>query len=129
MIKKIKTGFTLIEVIISMAIILVLFSLLLMESNTLSISRSQQYEDIAYHIANKQMESLRATAFSDLPASADISDLSLDQLPSGSGNFTINDYSGYTGMKEIEVTVNWSVNNVAKSIVIKTLAGSGGINP
>ena len=126
---KKEIGFTLIEVIISIAIILVLFSLVLMELNTLGIGRSQQYESVAYHIANKQMESLRAITFQDLPDSGNISDPNLAQIPSGSGNFTISDYSGYTGIKEIIVTVNWTVNNVVKSVVIKTLAGSGGINP
>ena len=124
----IQSGMSLIEIIVSIFIILVIFNLCLMEINALTISKKQRHENIAYHIANKKMEDLRATPFASLPSSGTISDLQLTQIPSGSGNFTVNNYTGYTGVKELVVTVNWSDGN-SKSVVIKTLAGNGGINP
>ncbi len=126
--KNSQGGFSLIEVIISMFILFVLFDLLIMEINLLKISQKQRYENIAYHIANQQMENLRATPFASLPSSGNISNAQLLQIPSGAGNYTVNDYSGYSGMKELVVTVIWN-DTISKSVVIKTLAGSGGINP
>src|SRR3989344_3060376 len=89
-----------IEVIVVLFIVIVLFDISLMEVNALSIMRKQRYENVAYHIANKEMEGLRATAFASLPSSGTISDPLLSQIPSGSGNFTVSDYSGYSGLKE-----------------------------
>ncbi len=126
--KKFQSGMSLIEIIICLCIILIIFDLCLAEVSSLNISRKQRYEDIAYHIANKQMETLRATVFASLPGSGNISDSSLQQIPSGSGNFTVNSYSLYSGMKEIIVTVSWN-DGKGESVVLKTLAGTGGINP
>lgn len=127
-IENLQGGMSLIEIIISMFIILVIFDLCLMEVSALAISRKQRYEDIAYHVARKQMENLRATTFANLPNSGSISDSLLSQIPLGSGNFTVSDYSGYSGIKEIVVTVNWN-DGSNRSMVVKTLAGNGGINP
>ena len=121
-------GFSLIEVVISMFIILVLFDLCVMEINALKISQKQRYEDVAYHIVTKQMEGLRSINFASLPSSGTISDTQLTQIPLGAGNYTVNDYSGYAGMKELVVTVTWN-DGVSKSVVMKTLAGIGGVNP
>lgn len=123
-----QSGITLIEVMISMFFVVAIFVLFLAAMNTVALTKKLNYEDIAYHIANKQMETLRETAFTSLPASGSISDPLLSKLPSGSGSYTTTNYSAYSGMKEITVTVNWNVGG-AKKIVIKTLAGSGGINP
>ena len=125
--KSIQAGMSLVEIIISMFLILILFSLLIMEFGTLSISRGQRYENIAYHVANKQMESLRSTSFSSLPSSGTISDSLLEQIPSGSGSFNVNDYPDYTGLKELVVTVTWS-DGTSKSVVLTTIAGNGGLN-
>ena len=126
--RNLQAGVSLIEIIISIFIVLVIFDLCLMEVTTLNIGRKQRYEDVAYHVANKQMESLRATNFASLPGSGTLSDPMLGQIPSGSGSFSVSDYPGYSGMKELVVTVNWN-DDSNKSVVIKTLAGNGGINP
>ena len=125
---NLQQGFSLVEVIILIFIVAILFNLAIMEVQTLVISHRQQYEDIAYHIANKEMESLRATSFSSLPSSGSISDAQLNQIPSGSGSFTVTDYAGYSGLKKIVVTVIWN-DGSSKSVVINTLAGKGGLNP
>ncbi len=122
-----QQAMTLVEVIIVIFMISILFILVILETNTLAITRKQTYEDIAYHIANKQMETLRGDSFASLPASASISDSNLSQLPSGSGNFTITNYAGYTGMKDFTVTVSWN-DGTSKSVVLETLASSGGVN-
>ena len=119
---------SLIEVVISMFMIAVLFVFYTAALNTVALSKKLRFENLAYHVANKQMEVLRDTAFSSLPSSGTISDSQLSQIPSGAGSYTISSYPGYGGMKEIVVTVIWN-DGIAKSVVLRTLAGSGGINP
>lgn len=126
--KKSQSGLSLIEVIISMGILLALFALYVAALNTLTATKHLRFENLAYHVANKKMEELRGTAFASLPSSGTISDAQLAEIPSGTGSFTIANYAGYSGMKEMTVTVTWT-ERVAKSVVIKTLVGTGGINP
>jgi competence protein ComGC len=123
-----QSGASLIEIIVTMFMIFVLLILYVSALNTATLTRKLRYENIAYHVANKQMESLRATALDSLPSSGSISDPQLSQIPSGSGNFTVDDYPGFGGMKEIVVTVTWD-DGQPKQTVFRTLAGSGGINP
>lgn len=125
---NLQQGFSLVEMIVLIFIVGILFNLVIMEVESLIISRKQKYEDIAYHIANKEMESLRATSFDDLPSSGNISDTQLNQIPSGSGNFTVTDYTGYSGLKQLTVTVVWN-DGSSKSVVLNTIAGKGGLNP
>jgi len=127
-IKDHQSGVSLIEVIISMFMLSVLLVFYISALNTVALTRKLRYENLAYHAANKQMEVLRDTAYASLPASGTISDPMLAQIPSGAGSFTVSNYPGYGGMKELVVTVTWNVG-VAKSVVLRTLAGSGGINP
>jgi hypothetical protein len=93
-----------------------------------TITKKLRYENLAYHVANKQMETLRSTSFDSLPASGSISDSMLSQIPQGAGSFTISDSGTYSGLKELTVTVTWN-DGIAKQVDIYSLAGSGGINP
>ncbi|MBI4363660.1 MAG: prepilin-type N-terminal cleavage/methylation domain-containing protein [Candidatus Doudnabacteria bacterium] len=123
-----QKGMSLIEVIVSMFMLAVLLTLYAGALNTVAQTKKLKYENLAYHAASKKMEELRATTFASLPPSGTISDPMLSQIPSGSGSFTVFDYGPYSGIKEIIVTVSWN-DGKAKSVVLKTLAGSGGINP
>lgn len=96
-----EKGFSLVEVIIGMSLIAILFTILILEVNILDISRRQRYGDIAYHIANIQMESLRSTSFEELMESGTIVDDQLAQIPYGAGNYSVADYPGYEGVKKL----------------------------
>ncbi len=127
--KQRQRGSSLIEMIVVILIVLILFDLAILEAQSLILVRKQQYEDIAYHIANKEMESLRATSFDSLTnSSGSISDTQLNLIPSGSGTFTIADYSGYSDLKQLIVTVTWN-DGSSKSVTLNTLALKGGLNP
>jgi len=123
-----QAGLSLIEVVISMFMLSVLLVFYASALNLVALSRRMRNENLAYHVANKQMETLRDTPLAALAASGSINDPMLTQLHSGTGNFTVADYPGFTGMKEMVVTVSWN-DGANKSVVLKTLAGSGGINP
>jgi prepilin-type N-terminal cleavage/methylation domain-containing protein len=126
--QKKQSGMTLIEVVMSLAIIGGLLVLYSAAFNVSVYTKRMKHENIAYHVASKKMEELRSTPYDSLPASNTFTDTQLNQLPSSSANFTIGNYSTYTGMKEITVTVNWN-DGRARNIVVRTLSGSGGINP
>ncbi len=119
---------TLIEVVISMFMLTTMVVFYAAALNTLAITKKQTYENTAYHVANKQMESLRNTSYASLSSSGTISDALLSQIPSGAGSYTVSNYSGYTGVKEIVVTVTWN-DGQSKQVVLKTLTQSGGLNP
>ena len=121
-------GFSLIEVILSMFMVVVLFLLYVSALNLVALLKKVKMEDIAYHIANKQLETLRETPFASLPASGTITDTDLSTIPQGSGSYTVAAYAPLNKMKEITVTVNWN-DGSSKNITIKSLAGTGGINP
>jgi prepilin-type N-terminal cleavage/methylation domain-containing protein len=123
-----QRGISLIEIIICMFMIGVLFALYTAAINTVAHTKKLRYDNLAYHVANKKMEELRATSYASLPASGTIVDAMLSQIPSGSGSFTTIDHAGFSGLKEITVTVSWD-DGQAKQVQLKTLAGSGGINP
>jgi type II secretory pathway pseudopilin PulG len=123
-------GMSLIEVIVSMFIIFVLFLLYVAALNTTVLIKENNNEDIAYHIANKQMETLRETPYTSLvnTAGTAIPDTLLNKIPSGSGTYTIDDFSSMTGIKEFTVTVIWN-DGTSRNIVLKSLSGNGGLNP
>lgn len=125
---KNQNGYSLIEVIICLFMIGVIFVLYASALNIVAITRKLRHENLAYHIANKQMEYLRGFGYEDLPASGVIADPMLAEIPSGAGNFSVDDYPGHSYMKEIVVTVTWT-DPVSKQVVLKTLSGLGGINP
>lgn len=123
-----QKGASLIEIIISMFLLMVLFVLYISAQNTVVSTRKLRYENIAYHAANKKMEELRGTPLEFLSASGAISDPMLSQIPSGGGNFVVADHIGFSGLKELTVTVTW-YDGINKQVQLKSLAGSGGINP
>jgi hypothetical protein len=111
-----------------MFLIVVLFILYLAAANTVAVIKKVKYEDIAYHIASKQIEYLRKIPYNSLPASASFSDSQLSKIPSGAGNFTVTNHATLSGVKELTVTVTWN-DGIPKQVVFKTLSGKGGINP
>ncbi|OGE82787.1 MAG: hypothetical protein A3B10_03900 [Candidatus Doudnabacteria bacterium RIFCSPLOWO2_01_FULL_44_21] len=124
-----QKGLSLVEVVVSMGVLVALFALYAVALNTTTLTKKLRYQNVAYHVANKKIEELRGVAFVSLPPSGTISDSLLSQIPAGSGSFTVVDYSEFSGLKEITVTVTWNEGAIAKQVLVKTLAGSGGINP
>ncbi len=126
--KNSQAGLSLVEVIVSMLMIAVILVLYASALSMVNASRKLRYENLAYHIANTQMETLRQVPYSSLSGSGTISDALLSQIPSGSGSYDVASYPGYTGLKEITVTVTWN-DGLSKQVQLKTISGNGGLNP
>jgi prepilin-type N-terminal cleavage/methylation domain-containing protein len=126
--KNKQSGMTLIEVLVSIFMVGALIVLYSAAFNVLIFTKRMRNENVAYHIASKQMEEIRSTTYASLPASNSFNDPLLAQLPSGTANFTVINYVGYNGVKEVVVTVGWN-DGRARTTQLRSLFGTGGINP
>ena len=119
---------SLIELLISIAMIgglIVLYSSLF---NVSVMTKRMRNENLAYHIASKKMEELRSTPFASLPTSGPFTDPQMNQLPAASASYIQDPYSTYSGMLEVVVTVSWN-DGRARNVTLRTVMGTGGINP
>jgi type II secretory pathway pseudopilin PulG len=125
---RLLTGFTLIEIIISLALImvtLVLFGAAMMNLPLIKHSRGQ---NIAYHAAAAEIELLRNTNFASLPVSGPFTNSGLANLENASGSLAISNYEGNAMIKKIIVTVTWYEESAAKTITLETLISNNGLN-
>ncbi|MBX4204983.1 MAG: hypothetical protein KW788_02200 [Candidatus Doudnabacteria bacterium] len=124
-----QEGMSVIEIMVAVFLIFVMFVVYLSALNTIKLIKQSNYSDRAYHIANKQMEDIRAIPFASITnGTTPISDPELTSLPLGTGSYTITDNGAMTGVKDVVVTVSWTDSNT-KSVVLQTRIGNGGINP
>ena len=122
-------GFSLIEVIIALALVLVTLLIFGVAVSSLPLARGARDQNIAYHIAGKKLEDLRHTAFAQLPPSGSFSDPALANLPSGAdANLTVANYQSSSSIKQATVVVSWTENGTAESVTMDTLIASGGIS-
>lgn len=123
---KKQKGFSLLEIVISIAIIAGLFMLYTVVIGNAFLSKTTKQKDIALKIATHTIEGLRNGGYDALPASGSFSDDNLSRLPSGSGNITVSDYNDMT--REVVVTVSWvdsSGNNQSMSLSTLILQAGG----
>ena len=135
--KKNQAGLSLIEVLISMLLISVLFVLFQSALNSVILVRQTSKEDLAYHVASKEMEALRGVSYASLTNANSVTCTSdpgdpisqmLGQIQGSCVYSVTSDYGGMSGVKQITVTVSWT-DRILKQVTVQTLAGSGGINP
>lgn len=131
--RKLHRGFTLIEVVLAIFVILAIVTILLIASGSYTTSRGSNLQGIAAKIASRQMENLRNTDFASLPstcispAGCTFADTDLSRLTSGSAKQTIDPYQSSADMKLITIQVNWTVSGAAKQSKIETLIYKNGI--
>ena len=112
-------GFSLIEIIVSLFIVLMLImasQAMLFGTPLVRLARDQ---DIALTIAQNELEGLRGGGYDALPASGSFPDPLLSSLSSGSGNVSISDFTAQT--KEVVVTVSWDEGDRPQSQSLSTL--------
>jgi prepilin-type N-terminal cleavage/methylation domain-containing protein len=125
--KKNQSGFSLIEVVVSIGIIAVMVLLYFAMFSSVSLAKHAKNRDIALKIANHEMESLRGLGYDALPASGSFSDASLSSLTSGAGSVAVSAYNAQT--KEVTVTVTWNESSGSQSVSLSTLiVNSGGLH-
>lgn len=109
-------GFSLIEVVISLAIIATAFVAASALLSTATLGRETGDKTLGLAIASNEMETLRAGGYASLPSSGSFSDARLADLPSGAGALAISDWN--TKTKEVVVTVSWEEPAVAATSTV-----------
>lgn len=120
-------GFSLIETVLSMFVILAIISVLFTVSATYKTSRKSNLQGVATEIAARQIETLRNTAYDSLPGSGSFNDSSLSKLPSGTANQTITAYQSSTDVKQVAIQIMWTEGGIQKTLNMDTLIYRNGI--
>lgn len=122
-----QKGFSVIEVVVSLLIFGLVLLIYNAAINTIALSKNAKYQQIAYRIANTEIESLRATAFASLPSSGSINDPLLSTLPHGAEALTVTSYD--TRTKQINVVVTWTEpeGSAGRTVSLSTLITKGGL--
>ena len=68
--RKSHLGFSLIEVIVALALTIVTIVIFGAAVSSTPLTKTAKYQNIAYHVAEKKLEELRNTDFNSLPPSA-----------------------------------------------------------
>ncbi len=126
---RVVTGFTLIEVIIALALLMATIIIFSSVLSSIPLTKAARNQNLAYHIAAKKIEELRNTPFNSLPSSGSFSDPALNKLENASGALTVADYEGASDIKKVTVTVVWTDPvGPAKSVALETLMSKNGLN-
>src|SRR3989344_7352490 len=115
-----KQGFTLIEILLTLLIILAMVSILFSASGTFVSSRNVNLQGIATKIASREIENLRNMQYSSLPPTDSISDPDLSKLPAATATRTVADYDGSSKIKQVTININWIENGASKQIKLET---------
>ncbi|OGD86646.1 hypothetical protein A2870_00240 [Candidatus Curtissbacteria bacterium RIFCSPHIGHO2_01_FULL_41_11] len=124
---KVRPGFTLIEVVLSIFIILAIVTIILIASGSYATSHGSNLQGIAAKIASREMENLRNTPFDSLvncdpPDGCPITDSDLTKLNSATAKKEfIQNYDSSADMKLVTIQVNWTVNGAPKQSKLETL--------
>ena len=124
---KHKFGFSLVEILLSIFILLALISVLLTTSASYYQTHRSNLQQLAMSIASKRMETLRNTAFASLPSSGTFTDSDLSRLPQATAVQTIANYLGNTKIKLVTTTVIWTESGVSKNAKLETLISETGL--
>lgn len=118
-----SNGFTLIEVLLFLLLVIAMTTILLSSLSSLVKTKGVNLEALAAKIASRQIETLRNTPFSSLPANGtqSFSDPDLSKLPAGTAAITMADFQGSSKIKQVAIEVNWQERDQPKQIQMMTL--------
>lgn len=128
-----KAGFTLIEVVLVVAIVGLMVLLITNLPSSVRLNSNSNYQSLAKQIANKTIEDLRLQTYSNLAnGTQSIQDSRLNNLPKGTGSVVISDCSAQIctngeQLKSITVTISWFEKTSTTSATFNTLIGNGGL--
>ena len=131
--RRLRPGFSYIEILLSMFLILALVAILLTTSTVYIHSRRTNLQTIATKMASCEIERLRKLAFSQLPTVDGQFDATctanLPKLPAGT---TLRLVAGYGSpanpkIKQITTAVSWTEKGNAQQIKLETLISENGL--
>jgi prepilin-type N-terminal cleavage/methylation domain-containing protein len=122
-----RAGFTIIEVVVTLAMIGALFVVFQASANTILINRRVKNEEIALRVVSTKAEEIRALTYETVPTSGAFVDPLLNSLQAGSATITVSDYDAAT--KEVVVSVSWQERGgeTTRNVTLTTLVTQGGL--
>ena len=122
-----QSGFTLIEVVLTIVLIVATLIIYQATTKTVVVNRWNGYKELALRSADNKIQSLRTTPFATLPASGTFSDSLITSIPDGAGAITVTALNATT--KAITVTVSWSdpSNTDTQQVRLDTYISQGGL--
>ena len=131
--RRLRPGFSYVEILLSMFLILALVAILLTTSTVYIHSRRTNLQTIATKMASCEIERLRKlnfTSVNSLPPS-DTFDASctndLPKLPAGTTVRLVADFSSNPKIKQITTAVSWTEKGLAQQIKLETLISENGL--
>lgn len=118
---KPSLGFSLIEIIVSVAIMGALLTLLHATIQSGALVRGSKNQGVALAIAQNELETLRSAGYAALPPSGTFSDNLLNTLPQATTTLTVNDYNAKTKQVTVEVLWKDSGSTATSTISLSTL--------
>jgi len=122
---KLKSGFTLLEIIIVLAVIMTLFAgLLPLFLNIITVNKSAEYYSKAYKILDSKMEEYRSNSFDSLVTG----NFTVTDLPSGQGTLTVTnnvDGAPQTDIKKLDLIISWTFKKQNQVRIITYVARNG----
>jgi len=119
--KNLKSGFSLIEILILLFLLSVGFIFYFSSSQTTVLIRLSDHKMTAHQIAFKKIESIKALAPSNWPPNGNFNDSSLSLLPQGQANLNISNFDQQGKLKKIKVDVLWNESGTQKIYTLETL--------
>ena len=127
-----RPGFSYVEILLSLFLILALVAILLTTSTVYIHSRRTNLQTIATKMASCEIERLRKLAFSQLPISGPV-DASctseLSKLPASTAQRTVAYFGAPANpkIKQITVAVSWTEKGLFQEIKLETLISENGL--
>lgn len=124
---KTQSGFSIIEVVVTLFIIGLTLVLLQMSANSVVLNKQARCKEIATRIADQKMQSIRITDFDSIPSTGTFNDPLMSSIPGGAGNITVTDVNDT--LKDVTVRVTWnnSRSNGNNSVELQTYITEGGL--
>ena len=126
-----RPGFSYVEILLSMFLILALIAILLTTSTVYIHSRRTNLQTMATKMASCEVERLRKLPFSQLPTLDGQFDATctadLSKLPTGTTVRLVADFSSNPKIKQITTAVSWTEKGLAQQIKLETLISENGL--
>lgn len=128
-----QQGLSLIEVMMVLVIIGFIVLLVVNLPSSIGLIGKSRYSSIAREIASKKIENLRAQGYTSLVLGVHgFSDVNLTQLPSSTGEYTIENCSielcsNDENIKKVIVSVKWHESDGDQEVRLQTLIAEGGL--
>lgn len=118
-------GFSLIELMVSVAILATAIIFATIVTGTIKTVRDATYESVASAVADTKLAELRAGGYAALPASGSFTSALLSSLPQGTASTTVTVWNAKT--KKVDVGVSWlGAASTTKYVLYSTLVTESG---